>query len=337
MIADRNVELIDPSSPISVVIPTYNRKATLARALESVFAQSHKPRQVIVVDDGSTDGTEDMLAPYVERGVIYRRNHRNLGTSATRNAGAALCDGEIIAFLDSDDELEQNNFAERLHALRLAGDACVLSYCPSLILGKNVRIVVDTLTPDAWNRPFSDCNFVGGASQCMVNAAAFRAVSGFDERLSVAEDWDLWLRLRPYGHFAFAGNTFVIRHADSNERLSKHWTKRIAGLRHIYATYARPAERSTGVLGSELALEIGDAFLHLRRRGWARIAYRRSLAGEKRSRVMLSLALTYLPISAAQHLRFVWFLSGLKTRLRRPFAGQKAWRSPFRMLPNTMQ
>lgn len=337
MTADCSGELIDPASPISVVIPTYNRMSTLPRALESVAAQSCKPRQVIVIDDASTDDTEQRLAPFLARGVIYRRHSRNRGTSAARNTGAALCDGDVIAFLDSDDELQQNNFAERLDALRRGGEACVLAYCPSLIIGKKVRIVVDTLTPEAWNRPFFDCNFVGGASQCMVNAAAFRAVSGFNERLAVAEDWDLWLRLRRCGHFAFAGNTFVIRHADSNERLSNHWTKRLAGLRHIYATYARPAERAADTLGSELALEIGDTFFHLRRRKWARIAYRRSLAGERRSRVMLSLALTYLPITAAQHVRFVWFLSGLKTRLRSALDGQNACLSPFKMLPKNTQ
>lgn len=337
MIADCSDEFIDPSSSISVVIPTYNRMTTLPRALESVRAQTRKPRQIVVIDDASTDGTQEMLAPFLARGVIYRRHSRNRGTSAARNTGAALCDGEVIAFLDSDDELEQNNFAERLDALRRGGEACVLSYCPSLIIGDKIRIVVDTLTPEAWNRPFFDCNFVGGASQCMVKAAAFRAVSGFDERLAVAEDWDLWLRLQKCGHFAFAGSTLVIRHADSNGRLSNHWTKRLAGLRHIYATYARPAERSADTLGSELALEIGDTLFHLRRRKWARVAYRRSLAGERRSRVMLSLALTYLPITAAQHVRVVWFLSGLRARVLSAVVGQKACLSPFRMLPKKTQ
>lgn len=316
MTTDRDGPLIDLSSPISLVIPTYNRMATLSRALASVAAQSHRPRQVIVIDDASGDATADVVAPFLARGVIYRRQPRNLGASAARNAGAALCEGALIAFLDSDDELEPNNLAERLRALRAAGPSCVLAYCPSLILGDKLRIVVDTLAPDAWTRPFVDCNFAGGASQCLVDAASFRAVGGFDEQLAVAEDWDLWLRLFGRGAFAFAGTTRVVRHADSDDRLSNNWRKRIAGLRHIYVTHARPVERAGGVLGSELALEIGDTCLHLQRRRWARIAYRRSLAGERRLRVMLSFTLTYVPVSAAQHLRFVWFLSGLKSSLR---------------------
>ena len=330
-------EWIDPSSSVSVVIPTYNRASTLPRALASVFRQTYKARQVIVVDDASTDDTEAIIAPLLTRGVIYRRQPQNMGASAARNAGAKICDGEFIAFLDSDDELTDDNFIQKLQALVKGGTASVLSYCPSLIIGEDIRLLVDNIPPENWNRPFSDRNFVGGASQCMVNAAAFRSAGGFDEQLAVAEDWDLWIRLAKFGAFSFAPGTHVIRYVDSEHRLSRNWEKRIRGLWHIYVKYARPIERSGGRKGSELALEIGDTLYQLRLKNWARRAYRSSLAGERRPRVMFSLILTYIPISAATHLKFVWFVSGVKSRALNAFKYHRAYLSPFRIFPQKTQ
>jgi len=86
---------------VSVVIPTYNRRDLLIRAIESVLAQSVAPAEIIIVDDGSTDGTEEALRPLGSR-IIYVRTG-NRGISAARNAGAGMATGEWIAYLDNDD------------------------------------------------------------------------------------------------------------------------------------------------------------------------------------------------------------------------------------------
>src|SRR5262249_51175789 len=85
----------------SVIIPTYNRRKLLQETLDSVWAQSFTDFEVIVVDDGSTDGTEDVLKPQQDRLKLIVNEH--LGPGAARNAGARVAKGQYLAFLDSDD------------------------------------------------------------------------------------------------------------------------------------------------------------------------------------------------------------------------------------------
>jgi len=86
---------------VSVIIPSYNRCQQLKEAIDSVLAQDFEDSELIVVDDGSTDKTPDLLADYDEKLTAIRRN--NGGVSAARNTGIAAASGELIAFLDSDD------------------------------------------------------------------------------------------------------------------------------------------------------------------------------------------------------------------------------------------
>ena len=96
-----NKEIRLNSPRVSVVIPTYNRAGMIVECLESVFSQKYTDYEVIVVDDGSTDNTEDILKSYLDR-ITYIR-HENKGNAAARNSGLAVARGELIAFLDSDD------------------------------------------------------------------------------------------------------------------------------------------------------------------------------------------------------------------------------------------
>src|SRR5262245_57747116 len=85
---------------VSVIIPTYNRRDFIREALASVLAQTCQDFELIVVDDGSTDGTEEIVREFPGARYVFQENQ---GVSAARNVGAALSQGELIAFLDSDD------------------------------------------------------------------------------------------------------------------------------------------------------------------------------------------------------------------------------------------
>ena len=90
-----------PGPLVSVIVPTFNHGAYIAAALESIFAQAHRPLEVVVVDDGSTDDTTARLAPYLDRILLVRQ--ANAGPAAARNAGMVRAAGEFLAFLDADD------------------------------------------------------------------------------------------------------------------------------------------------------------------------------------------------------------------------------------------
>src|SRR5680860_383473 len=96
---------------ISVVIPTYNRVRTLGRAIDSVLNQSYKDWELVVVDDGSTDGTDELMDKYDDPRIIYIKQGINKGVSIARNNGVKQSTGDFVSFLDSDDAYLSNGLS----------------------------------------------------------------------------------------------------------------------------------------------------------------------------------------------------------------------------------
>ena len=109
---------------ISVVVPTYNRAAVLSEAIDSIFAQDVEPLEIIVVDDGSTDSTEEVARSYDDRVRYILQPHR--GVAAARNAGLAAARGDLFAFLDSDDVWTEGSLAARLEVLATNPSALIV-------------------------------------------------------------------------------------------------------------------------------------------------------------------------------------------------------------------
>ena len=107
----------------SVIIPTYNRADVLSRAIESVLEQSYQDFELIIVDDGSTDGTESVVHQYDDDRLIYI-TQSNAGANAARNRGIKAATGEYIAFLDSDDEFLPLKLARCVNVLSQAPPSC---------------------------------------------------------------------------------------------------------------------------------------------------------------------------------------------------------------------
>jgi glycosyltransferase involved in cell wall biosynthesis len=182
---------------LSVVIPTFNRRASLTEALESVRAQTVPPKEILVVDDGSTDGTADAdLGPGVT--LIPQENR---GPAAARNRGIREATGDWIAFLDSDDRWAPTKLATQA---ALVDEETVLCYAREQGQdsdGKPLHIRPEK-TPDG--EALGDLvkgNFVP-TSTVIARRDAILEVGGFDEEMTHSEDWDLWLRLAERGRFA---------------------------------------------------------------------------------------------------------------------------------------
>jgi glycosyltransferase involved in cell wall biosynthesis len=179
---------------VTVIIPTYNRAWCLREAVDSVLAQDFRDFELIVVDDGSTDDTPQLLQEYGEAIRVFRQENR--GVSAARNAGIAVSRGALIAFLDSDDLWLQGKLARQVEFFKAHADALICQ--TEEIWVRNGRRV----NPGKRHRKRGGMIFEPSLDLCLVSPSAvmvrrelFQCVGFFDEGLPACEDYDLWLRV----------------------------------------------------------------------------------------------------------------------------------------------
>jgi glycosyltransferase involved in cell wall biosynthesis len=185
---------------VSVIIPTYNSASTLARAVDSVLAQTRPADEIIVVDDGSTDETEALVKERFPQ--VRYHYHENRGLAATRNAGAKLAQGDILGLLDSDDEWVPEKLERQLSVLRKRTDLAAVG-C------HRIRVKLNAEGQELWRKSsrradgvvedivFADeiwSNRICGASM-LLRRDVFNRLGGYDATMRCSEDHDLWLRM----------------------------------------------------------------------------------------------------------------------------------------------
>lgn len=199
---------------VSVVIPAFNCAPTLTRAIRSAICQSQPPYEIIVIDDGSTDATPQIVEGIAKeaRNIKLLRLPRRGGAAAARNAGIALATGDAVAFLDADDEWLPSKLEIQTRLLT-SSDKVVFVGCASTLFGWDGSSADTfgghpvTTGPDCW-RALMAFNYV-----CTPAVLVWRhhlvAAGSFDETLEVAEDQDLWIRLALRGDFEYAPQNLV--------------------------------------------------------------------------------------------------------------------------------
>ena len=186
---------------ISVVVPAYNAARHITAALESVCGQELLPGEIIVVDDGSTDGTAEVAAAVSP--LVRCQRQPNAGVAAARNTGIRLAAGTCVAFLDADDHWDPGHLADLARAVtelpvRWAASAFTVSHGAD---GPEDSVLA--LAGYAGTEPvvledyFSACagTWTVWTSACLVDTALLRELGGFDESLRTGEDLDLWFRI----------------------------------------------------------------------------------------------------------------------------------------------
>lgn len=181
---------------VSVVIPAYNAAATLPETLNSVFSQSFTDFEVIVVDDGSTDATPELLAAYGERIRVHRKPNEGK-PAATRNLGVGAARGEYMAFLDADDCWEKDKLALQVALLDERPDVGLVYTGDVTIDETGRRLSVNPCPPGATGRMYEELSVhnVMVGSSVVVRRRAIVEAGGFDESLTSIENWDLWIRI----------------------------------------------------------------------------------------------------------------------------------------------
>ena len=204
---------------ISVIIPTYNRGWIIKEAIDSVLAQDYVNFELIVVDDGSTDDTHDILNSYQSNFLVLRQN--NKGVSSARNRGLAAASGHFIAFLDSDDTWLPQKLSRQVDFFQSNPDALICQ-TEEIWIRNSVRV-----NPKKRHKKPSGMIFEPSLSLCLVSPSAvmikknlFEEVGLFDETLPACEDYDLWLRVSCRHPVHLIDTPLIIKRGGHDDQLS---------------------------------------------------------------------------------------------------------------------
>ena len=191
---------------VSVIIPTYNRAHLIGRAIRSVLEQTYRDFELIVVDDASTDNTEEVVKSFNDGRLRYIRLGENTGTSSVpRNTGIKAAGGEYVALLDSDDEWFPEKLEKQINKFKsVSSDVGVIS-CGSVCIieqtGEKLFDFIPVRRGDVFKYMVEET--VLGDTTPLVRKECFDKVGGYDTEFSSAQSWDMWIRVSQYYKFDF--------------------------------------------------------------------------------------------------------------------------------------
>ena len=209
---------------ISVVIPTYNRRDLLKRAINSVFNQTIRTKEIIIVDNGSTDNTNEMISSLSQK-IKYIHEKRR-GVSIARNLGIKNSNSTWIAFLDSDDAWEPQKLEKQLFFSNNISKKYRLIHTNEIWYKnnkfKNQSRKHQTSGGDIFEKSLEICCI--SPSSAFIKRDVFDDYGFFDESLKVCEDYDMWIRITAKENVGFLDKPLVIKYGGHNDQLStKYW------------------------------------------------------------------------------------------------------------------
>ena len=208
---------------IAVVIPTFNRKHCISRAIESVLSQTLAANEIIVVDDGSSDGTGSFLEEKYPQ--LRYLSQSNLGVSAARNRGVIESSSKWLAFLDSDDEWLEKKLELQIQRL-IENPEYQLIHSEEIWIRNGVRVNQKKKHQKGGGHIFDKCLPLCAISPSSVilSRQLFEEVGGFDEELPACEDYDLWLKICSRYPVLFIEQALIKKYGGHDDQLSRlHW------------------------------------------------------------------------------------------------------------------
>lgn len=237
---------------ITVVIPARNRAALLPACLESVIAQTHAPREVIVVDDHSTDATSQVAMAYADRGVRSVRLDTPGGAQAARNEGIRQARCEWIAFQDSDDVWEPEKLerqAARLDALPDAADWIV--HCHGFKEERSTGSVEEIPIPSFSGNCYAGLLWRPGPmfQGLLVHRSKLKEIGMLDEQCPSYQEWDTAIRLARVGRFIHVEEPLFRWRWHEGETISKDSSRDFLGYQYVIEKHRAEIERMHGAKG----------------------------------------------------------------------------------------
>lgn len=208
---------------VSVIIPVYNREIELKRAIKSVLNQSFQDFEIIVIDDGSSIDIKRIIEEFNSDRLVYLRNEKNKGISFSRNRGISLAKGDLIAFLDSDDEWLKDKLKKQIEYLNNTQYRIVHTEEIWIRNGKRVN-------PKKRHTKSGGNIFIQSLELCLISPSSvlikkeiFEEYGLFDEDLLVCEDYDLWLRITAKEEVGFIKKPLIIKYGGHSDQLSRKY------------------------------------------------------------------------------------------------------------------
>ena len=207
---------------VTAIIPSYNREKVLGQAVDSVLGQNYSPLELLVVDNGSTDGTARLLGGYGKSLSVIKVPER--GVSRARNAGIRAASGEYICFLDSDDLWLPGKIKKQAELL-LSYPSCKVCYTDEIWIRRGVRVNQcrrhRKYSGDIFERTLPLC--IISPSSVMMHRGVFDEIGLFDESLPACEDYDMWLRITARYFVSFIPEPLITKTGGHPDQLSSRF------------------------------------------------------------------------------------------------------------------
>lgn len=238
---------------VSVVIPTYSRPLFLKRAIESAVAQTHRPLEIVVIDDNDSrsrarEETEALMervlnrhSPKGEAGLTmrYERHRKNRGGSAARNTGAAVAVGEYLAFLDDDDHWLPEKTTFQLKVFTESEQPLGLVYTALRVVDSKGQLLKHRPAKHRGHiaQVLALWNVIGTTSSVLIPRSVFDEVGGFDPAFPARQDLDLWFRVALARPVDFASEELTIHVRHEEERVTYRYDKKLEAREKFYDKY----------------------------------------------------------------------------------------------------
>lgn len=197
---------------VSIILPTYNRAHSISKAIYSILEQTFTDFELIIVDDGSSDQTKNIVKAFTDPRVSYIEHGHNKGVSAARNTGISLAKGNFIAFQDSDDKWYPTKLEKQIKTFSQASPKLGVVYVSTLKIYQHNEI----LLPDPKLKPKSGnvlnkllISNLFPIPAALIKKQCFKEAGTFDEKLATQEDWELCIRIAQKYHFAHINEPLV--------------------------------------------------------------------------------------------------------------------------------
>ncbi|MCQ2312258.1 MAG: glycosyltransferase family 2 protein [Paludibacteraceae bacterium] len=245
---------------ISIVIPLYNKAQSITHTLDSVLAQTYTDYEVIVVNDGSTDGSDKVVEDYIKSPITNHKSQIHLvsqpngGVCSARNRGIREAKGEYVALLDADDQWDKEYLAEQVRMIEDFPDAAMWGInFAELSNGQLIRKLATGL-PEVY-RGYVDHYFempgrvsdLFCSSSVVIRKEVFDKVDYFDERIKYAEDTDMWFRIIATHAVAFYDRYMVYYQFDAENRTQKRERRLKDFLPYYVDKYKDPLFQSNAI------------------------------------------------------------------------------------------